>query len=90
MTCGRLAYLSASNTSTATIIAGSEVGIQHTPVPIYHPGPLQVYLGKAPDGVALEDIVGDELDFFKIASFTTTDGVWNRYETREVILEAPL
>ena len=90
ITCGRLAYLSAKNTSTATVLAGSEIGFKYDL--IFHPGWVQVYLGKVPEGAALEDTVGDELDFFKIASFTSrkdSETEWDRYYTTGVRAVTP-
>ena len=53
---------------------------------------MQVYLGKVPEGAALEDTVGDELDFFKIASFTSrkdSETEWDRYYTTGVRAVTP-
>jgi hypothetical protein len=95
-TCGRAAILSAWNTSTATILAGDEVGFQianinidggPTPDPpetIFHPGPAQIYMAAVPTGVDFKNFVGDEADWFKIAflgaSDNTTWSVW--FQTR--------
>ncbi|KAK4177322.1 family 61 putative glycoside hydrolase [Triangularia setosa] len=60
ITCGRKAFAAAANTSTADVLAGSEVGGV-----FYHRGPAQIYLSRAPNGDA-EHYSGDG-DWFKIA-----------------------
>ncbi|KAF2116012.1 hypothetical protein BDV96DRAFT_598796 [Lophiotrema nucula] len=79
-TCGRDAIKFAQKTATATIIAGTEVGLRVIPkakpwLPniyndtIFHDGPANVYLAKPPSGVALESWAGDDGEWFKIAGF---------------------
>jgi hypothetical protein len=52
------------------------------PDTIYHPGPGQAYMSKAPG--ALEDYEGDG-DWFKIGSIVAPDGQhWDSYEKSEV------
>lgn len=71
ITCGRKAFAAAANTSTADVIAGSEVGFRvswdaYGPGgEFYHRGPAQIYLSRAP-GDDVENYRGDE-DWFKIA-----------------------
>ena len=66
-TCGRNAWEAASNTSTAAVLAGSDLGF-HSSYHMFHPGPAQVYLAKVEDTLgSLETTVGDELEWFKIA-----------------------
>ncbi|KAK3293882.1 glycosyl hydrolase family 61-domain-containing protein [Chaetomium fimeti] len=84
ITCGRLAFDSASKTETADIIAGSEVGFRvstdgrGTRNPekgvypnFWHPGPGQIYLSRAPND-DLQSYKGDG-DWFKIAYAGPTD-----------------
>lgn len=71
ITCGRKAFAAAANTSTADVIAGSEVGFRvswdaYGPGgEFYHRGPAQIYLSRAP-GDDVENYRGDG-DWFKIA-----------------------
>lgn len=71
ITCGREAFASAATTSTADVLAGSEVGFRVSwdgsgPYGVFwHQGPVQIYLSRAPN----DDITtyrGDG-DWFKIA-----------------------
>ncbi|KAI1169511.1 glycosyl hydrolase family 61-domain-containing protein [Nemania sp. FL0916] len=67
--CNHEAQLFAHNTSTATVIAGEEIGFRivrdfSPDLTIFHAGPGQVYLSKADD---LSTYEGDG-DWFKIAS----------------------
>ncbi|KAI1180963.1 lytic polysaccharide monooxygenase [Nemania sp. FL0916] len=69
MRCNHQVDLFAHNTSTATVIAGDEVGFRivtdyDESLTIYFPGPGQVYLSRANN---LETYLGDG-DWFKIAS----------------------
>ncbi|KPM42114.1 hypothetical protein AK830_g4409 [Neonectria ditissima] len=60
-----------AKTSTFTVAPGDEVGMAVN-VEIGHPGPLAVYLSKAPDGTEASDYLGDG-DWFKVYSLTTSD-----------------
>ncbi|KAF2835028.1 lytic polysaccharide monooxygenase [Patellaria atrata CBS 101060] len=83
MRCGRQAARSGPTTETAIVEAGDEVGFEsqvafltdYLQYPdIFHPGPGQAYLSKAP--ADLETYVGDG-DWFKIASITSkSDTEW--------------
>lgn len=88
ITCGRLAYLSASKTETATVLAGSELGFRTWKEwTIVHPGPAQIYLTKVPDQKNIEEFVGDEegVQWFKIASIAQeSDTQWITYNKKEV------
>ena len=55
---------------------------------IFHPGPAQIYLGKV-DG-ALEETVGDDLDWFKIAYIGPANEThWKTYHKEEVTFSIP-
>lgn len=56
-------------TSTYPVAPGDEVGFDINSE-LGHPGPLYVYLSKAPDGVAASDYEGDG-DWFKVYALTT-------------------
>ena len=90
ITCGRLAHQSGIDTETATILAGSKLGFRTwwTPQSTYniiHPGPAQVYLTRVPKEQNIEEIVGDELEWFKIASLAqSNDTAWITFLGREV------
>ncbi|KAF1992825.1 lytic polysaccharide monooxygenase, partial [Amniculicola lignicola CBS 123094] len=80
--CGRGASASGIGTQTATIHAGSKVGFivgrsadePLEPYIIYHNGPGQAYLSKAPDG-DLDHYQGDG-DWFKIAYLGPETDTW--------------
>ncbi|KAK4156057.1 glycosyl hydrolase family 61-domain-containing protein [Chaetomidium leptoderma] len=71
ITCGRKAFDSAAKTETADVLAGLEVGFRVSwdgngkYGVIWHPGPAQIYLSRAPDD-DLAQYRGDG-DWFKIA-----------------------
>ncbi|KAF2685073.1 lytic polysaccharide monooxygenase [Lentithecium fluviatile CBS 122367] len=77
MACGREAARFAATTQTADVIAGQEIGFRlskqmegTTFDQIFHDGPAQAYLARAPN----EDLVhfnGTDGKWFKIASITT-------------------
>ena len=82
--CGRGATTTSPTTKTATILAGSKVGFQlgrsaDEPLPpiIYHNGPAQAYLSRAPSSTApLSTYTGDG-PWFKIASLgAKNDTYW--------------
>ncbi|KDN44431.1 hypothetical protein RSAG8_05478, partial [Rhizoctonia solani AG-8 WAC10335] len=70
---------SGSSTSTATVAAGSTVGFQ-ADIGMIHPGPLQVYLGKAPSGQTAATWDGSGANWFKIyaigADFSSGSLAW--------------
>lgn len=59
-----------SKTSTYTVQAGDSVGFTINSN-IGHPGPLHVYMSKAPDSTTAQDYKGDG-DWFKVYSLTTS------------------
>ncbi|KAF1993279.1 lytic polysaccharide monooxygenase [Amniculicola lignicola CBS 123094] len=81
MICGREAEKAAKKTETATVIAGSEVGFRIAKIiserdNIFHDGPGQAYLARAPNG-NLEEFNGKEGDWFKISyAGPKTDTSW--------------
>ncbi|KAI0025289.1 lytic polysaccharide monooxygenase [Xylariomycetidae sp. FL0641] len=87
MACGRGASASASATATATVLAGAEVGFRLSrtlcasvcPAVVFHPGPGQAYLARAPRGAAA--LAGaDDADWFRIASAGPRgDGAWELF-----------
>ncbi|KAF1993579.1 lytic polysaccharide monooxygenase [Amniculicola lignicola CBS 123094] len=96
ITCGRSAHLSASKTKTAAVLAGSKVGFRtwrdgFYGGNIFHPGPAQIYLTKIPSGKRIDQVVGDEVSWFKIASLTAkSDTEWTSYLENEVNFTIPL
>nr|WNK12365.1 LPMO [Ceratobasidium cereale] len=70
---------SGGKTSTTTVAAGSTVGFQ-SDIPIGHPGPLQVYLGKVPAGQTAATWDGSGANWFKIytlgADFSSGTLAW--------------
>lgn len=60
-----------AKTSTATVQAGDSVGFIVGPY-IGHPGPLSVYMSKAPDGTSAGEYKGDG-DWFKVYELTYTN-----------------
>src|SRR5690606_33210824 len=54
-----------SRTKTFSVAAGSSVGFTSSPA-IFHPGPLSVYMAKAPSGTSASDFKGDGNVWFKI------------------------
>jgi hypothetical protein len=86
-------------TSTATVVAGSEVGFKAWSGPednpytgydkIIHPGPGQVYLSKVPEGVSVGDYDGSG-DWFKVAyAGPKDDKEWSLYGTPEMRFNLP-
>ncbi|ROW15819.1 hypothetical protein VPNG_02491 [Cytospora leucostoma] len=59
-----------AKTSTYTVQAGDQVGFTINSN-IGHPGPLSVYLSKAPSGTSAKDYTGDG-DWFKVYELTTS------------------
>lgn len=59
-----------AKTKTFEVSPGDEVGF-HINSALGHPGPLMVYLSKAPSGVAATDYTGDG-DWFKVYELTTS------------------
>ncbi|KAF2262934.1 hypothetical protein CC78DRAFT_582130 [Lojkania enalia] len=100
ITCGRSAFASATKTQTADVVAGSELGFRlydsmnparAYPATIFHPGPAQIYLSKAPNG-ELENFsgIGEEAEWFKIASFTSaSETEWATYQKDSVNFTIP-
>lgn len=56
-------------TETYTVAPGDEIGFNINSE-LGHPGPLAVYMSKAPDGTAASDYLGDG-DWFKVYAATT-------------------
>ncbi|KAL6853040.1 hypothetical protein ACO1O0_007591 [Amphichorda felina] len=59
-----------AKTLTHAVAPGDEVGFDINSE-LGHPGPLYVYLSKAPDGVSASDYTGDG-DWFKVYALTTS------------------
>ena len=59
-----------AKTQTHDVLPGDEVGFDINSE-LGHPGPLAVYMSRAPDGTAASDYTGDG-DWFKIYSATTS------------------
>ena len=51
----------------ATVAAGSSFGMMSEPAP-YHPGPMQWYMAKAPEGTDVKTWDGSGKVWFKVAS----------------------
>ena len=67
-------------TETLTVAAGGTVGMVSNPAP-YHPGPLQFYMAKVPEGQSINTWDGSGPVWFKVyykgpASFTSSSVVW--------------
>ncbi|RSM19087.1 hypothetical protein CDV31_002008 [Fusarium ambrosium] len=60
-----------AKTKTHAVAPGDEVGFTVN-VEIGHPGPLAVYMSKAPTGTEASDYLGDG-DWFKVYELTTSD-----------------
>ncbi|KAG8746971.1 hypothetical protein FRC10_002770 [Ceratobasidium sp. 414] len=77
--CNAGGLTSGSTTSTATAAAGATVGFQ-ADIPLSHPGPTQVYLGKVPSGQTAATWDGSGANWFKIyalgADFSTGALAW--------------
>lgn len=58
-------------TQTMTVAAGSQVGFTAVPA-IYHPGPLQFYMAKVPDGQTAASWDGSGQVWFKISALGPT------------------
>lgn len=95
MTCGKNAFNYAQYTSTATVQAGSKLGFrtQGSDVisgEIWHEGPAQIYMTRAPDGVALEEFTGWDSDWFKVAYWgPLTETKWYTEDKEELIFDLP-
>jgi hypothetical protein len=84
MTCGLDAFKSASQTQTATVVAGSVVAFEPanlysgSAAEIYHWGPASAWLSRAPnDDVDNYEGLGD---WFKIAYWGPSDNVtWSAH-----------
>ncbi|KAI1337334.1 glycosyl hydrolase family 61-domain-containing protein [Xylariaceae sp. FL0016] len=94
ITCGRDAAASGPTTSTADVLAGSEIGFRlsditasvNPPSHVFHPGPGQAYLARPPDdGTRLEDYAGHDADWFKIdTAGPVDDDNWKLFNKREI------
>ncbi|CAE6408531.1 unnamed protein product [Rhizoctonia solani] len=77
--CNAGGLTSGSKTSTSTVPAGSTVGFE-ADIPMSHPGPLLVYLGKVPSGQTAATWDGSGANWFKIyqigADFSTGALKW--------------
>ncbi|KAH7313756.1 glycosyl hydrolase family 61-domain-containing protein [Stachybotrys elegans] len=60
-----------AGTSTYTVAPGDSVGFT-VASDVGHPGPMAVYMSKAPDGTEASDYLGDG-DWFKVYSLTTSE-----------------
>ncbi|KAF5023041.1 hypothetical protein F66182_4925 [Fusarium sp. NRRL 66182] len=60
-----------AGTKTHTVAPGDEVGFKVNSE-LGHPGPLAVYMSRAPDGTEASDYLGDG-DWFKVYSMTTKE-----------------
>lgn len=60
-----------ANTDTATVAPGDMLGFTVNKE-LGHPGPLAIYMSKAPDGVPANEYTGDG-DWFKIYALTVTE-----------------
>lgn len=101
MACGREAFASAGKTETANINAGAEVGFHvskslegHSFYQIFHNGPAQAYLARAPND-DLQNFNGTEGKWFKVASITTAHDTtpnpdyWITYKQKQVNFTIP-
>ncbi|KAF2267774.1 hypothetical protein CC78DRAFT_489693 [Lojkania enalia] len=100
ITCGRSAFASATRTETADVVAGSEMGFRvyaaqnsgrEYSAAIFHEGPAQVYLAKAPNN-ELESFsgIGEEAAWFKIASFAAASATeWAVFQKDSVNFTIP-
>lgn len=90
-TCGRGAWKAGSDTETATVLAGTEIGFRTGERggydKVYHEGPAALYISRVPDGVNIEDYAGDEED----AVWTmiglmgaANDTTWSSFGLRDV------
>ncbi|CEL58831.1 putative endo-beta-1,4-glucanase D OS=Aspergillus niger (strain CBS 513,88 / FGSC A1513) GN=eglD PE=3 SV=1 [Rhizoctonia solani AG-1 IB] len=77
--CNAGGLTSGSKTSISNVAAGSTVGFQ-ADIPLTHPGPLSVYLGKVPSGQTAATWDGSGANWFKIhqigADFKTGALAW--------------
>ncbi|KAF2273092.1 uncharacterized protein EI97DRAFT_482708 [Westerdykella ornata] len=99
-TCGRNAWLYASNTSTATVMAGSQVGMGVIPqIPslkgkydnIFHEGPGLVYMAPLKGKKTLEEWTGEDGEWFKIAEWGFLNATaWVIQKWTEVNFTIPL
>ncbi len=67
-------------TETLTVAAGGAVGMVSNPAP-YHPGPMQFYMAKVPEGQSIDTWDGAGSVWFKVyykgpASFSSSSIVW--------------
>ncbi|KAF2866653.1 glycosyl hydrolase family 61-domain-containing protein [Massariosphaeria phaeospora] len=104
ITCNRDAFNAAAKTETADVIAGSEVGFHifvGTPNKdwdgynyIFHDGPAQAYLARAP-GDDLSTFTGYDGQWFKIASITAAENTtpnpnyWIVYQKAKIEFSIP-
>ncbi|KAF8608576.1 glycoside hydrolase, partial [Ceratobasidium sp. AG-I] len=83
---------SGATTSTTTVAAGSTVGFQ-ADIPLSHPGPTQVYLGKVPSGSTAANWDGSGANWFKIyalgADFSTGALAWPSSEKQNFTFKIP-
>jgi hypothetical protein len=92
MKCGRDSG-SGPNTSTATVLAGSEIGFRLADIwlesdTIFHDGPGQVYLSKAPNG-DVENYDGSG-EWFKIAVAGAVNNTeWRLFRQNQMLFTVP-
>ncbi|KAG9123276.1 hypothetical protein FRC07_015164 [Ceratobasidium sp. 392] len=83
---------SGSKTSTTTVAAGSTVGFQ-ADIPLSHPGPTQVYLGKVPSGQTAATWDGSGANWFKIyalgADFSSGSLAWPSSDKQTFTFKIP-
>ncbi|KAF8592832.1 hypothetical protein BDV93DRAFT_357420, partial [Ceratobasidium sp. AG-I] len=83
---------SGATTSTTTVAAGSTVGFQ-ADIPLIHPGPTQVYLGKVPSGSTAATWDGSGANWFKIyalgADFSSGSLAWPSSDKQTFTFKIP-
>jgi len=60
-------YQNGAKASTGTVAAGGTLGIGASQG-VFHPGPIQFYMAKAPEGTPIESWAGDGAVWFKTYS----------------------
>ncbi|KAB5593296.1 endo-beta-1,4-glucanase D [Ceratobasidium theobromae] len=90
--CNTGGLTSGSSTSTATVAAGSTVGFE-ADIPLSHPGPTIVYLGKVPSGQTAATWDGSGANWFKIyqlgADFSTGSLAWPSSNKQDFTFKIP-
>ncbi|KAL9082397.1 MAG: hypothetical protein Q9165_008902 [Trypethelium subeluteriae] len=81
------------SSNTTTINAGDTIGFTASPN-IYHPGPAQVYMAKAPSGTDVATWTGDGDVWFKIfgqgpSSFAESGLTWPTMDASSVTFTVP-